>query len=416
MKQLLSALALSVLPVTAHALPPEAQQAWQEDLSVYARELEARHIDLFHTLSREQFETGLSAIRADLPILTEPELIARLMTLHHQIGDGHTAIPLWGFGYARFPVTIAIFEDGFMISGVRDQDAAFLGGVIEQINGRSTDEVLRRLAPLAPFVDNEGSLRLRTSAYLPVAALLHAVGLSDDAETLSLRVRTDAGLETLTLPALVADAYGPSIQSTISYRSAFEPEDILSEAPGLTYVYEPEYALGIIRIERYPSPPEMDRFAAEVVDSMRQSQGRNLMIDLRQNYGGDFYTGLRLAHQLNQLDGVDWRQGVYVLTSPLTFSAATGNAAQFSDILNARRVGEPTGANPCGYQDMGRFNLPNSNLGITYSKRHYCFAEPVNGALPPDIAIPITMEHWRNTEDAALNWVRSDIQSRQTYE
>jgi len=179
-------------------------------------------------------------------------------------------------------------------------------------------------------------------------------------------------------------------------------------------VFDPAHALGLIRFDRYPPADEMDRFAAETVAAMRQLQGRNLVIDLRQNYGGDFYTGLRLAHQLNLLDDLDWRHGVYVLTSPLTYSAATANAAQFSDILNARRVGEPTGATPCGYQDMGRFRLPNSNLGITYSKRHFCFAEPVENALAPDILIPITVDHWRTGEDATLAWIRSDIQSRQT--
>lgn len=413
MKQVLTALALSVLPFTAHALPPEAQDAWQGDLSVYASELEARHIDLFHTLPRAAFDAELDAIRADLPNLTEPELVARLMTLHHKIGDGHTAIPLWGYGYDRFPLTIEVFEDAFMISGVRDEDIAFLGGTVEQINGHPTDVVLERLAPIAPFVENEGSRRLRISAYLPVAPLLPAVGLSDTPESLSLSVRTSTGLQTLTLPARPVEEYGPSLQSTINYRSDFEPEDILAEAPGLAFVFDPEHALGMIRFDRYPPAQEMDRFAAEVVAQMRHNRGRNLVIDLRQNYGGDFYTGLRLAHQLNLLDGVDWQNGVYVLTSSLTFSAAMSNAAQFSDILNARRVGEPTGATPCGYQDMGQFTLPNSNLGITYSKRHFCFAEPVEDALMPDITIPITVDHWRNREDAALDWIRSDIRSRQ---
>jgi len=177
MRSVLIALALSVLPFTAHALPPEAQQAWREDLSVYAAELQARHIDLFHTLPQDVFEAELEAIVTDLPQLTEPELVARLMPLHHKIGDGHTAIPLWGYGYDRFPITIAIFENAFLVSGVRDEDAAFLGGSVEQINGYSTDEVLERLSPLAPFVENEGSRRLRVSAYLPVAPLLQAVGL-----------------------------------------------------------------------------------------------------------------------------------------------------------------------------------------------------------------------------------------------
>lgn len=38
---------------------------------------------------------------------------------------------------------------------------------------------------------------------------------------------------------------------------------------------------------------------------MRREQGRNLVIDLRENYGGDFYVGLMFAHALNPLDDVN---------------------------------------------------------------------------------------------------------------
>jgi hypothetical protein len=415
MKQLLTGLALSVLTLEAHALPPEAQDAWQEDLAVYTSELEARHIDLYHTLPEAVFQARLEAIIADLPQLTEPQVIARLMTLHHEVGDGHTAIPLWGYGYDRFPITAMFIDEQLLITGLREEDSAFLGGLVEQVNGRSVEDVLSRLAPIAPFAENAGSLRVRSSAYFPVAPLLEAIGASDTSETLTLTVQTVSGERaTLVLPALSAEDYGPSIQISLSAREALDTSAVLVEARGLSFTYDANHALGLIRFDRYPQAQEMDQFAADVVSHMRRLAGRNLVIDLRENYGGDFYTGLRLAHQLNLLDDVNWREGVYVLTSPVTFSAAMSNAAQFSDILNARRVGEPTGATPCGYQDMGQFSLPNSGLGVTYSKRQFCFAEPVEDALAPDVLIPLTVDQWRNEHDAALDWVRSDIQSRQS--
>ncbi|WP_375548706.1 hypothetical protein ABWI01_13690 [Oceanicaulis alexandrii] len=414
MKQFLTGLALSVLTAPVQALPPEAQEAWREDLAVYASELEARHIDLHHTLPEAIFQARLDAIIAELPELTEPQLIAQLMTLHHELGDGHTAIPLWGYGYDRFPITAMFIGDQLLITGLREQDSEFLGGLVQQVNGLSVDELLSRLAPIAPFAENEGSLRVRSSAYFPVAPLLEAIGASDTSETLTLTVQTASGeRDTLVLPARPAEEYGPSLQATLSARESLDPDAVLAQARGLSFVYDADHALGLIRFDRYPQAPEMDQFAAEVVSHMRSLEGRNLVIDLRENYGGDFYTGLRLAHQLNLLDELDWREGVYVLTSPLTYSAAMSNAAQFSDILNARRVGEPTGATPCGYQDMGQFSLPNSGLGVTYSKRQFCFAEPVEDALAPDVLIPVTVDQWRNDEDAVLDWVRSDIQSRQ---
>ena len=115
------------------------------------------------------------------------------------------------------------------------------------------------------------------------------------------------------------------------------------------------------------------------------SQTQQLVIDLRQNGGGDLYVGLVLANALNLIDNVDWKDGVYVLTSAVTFSAGASNAALFRQLLNAKIVGTPTGSNPTGYQDMGDFILPNSNLRITYSKRLFRLQETATNGLLPDL-------------------------------
>ena len=265
----------------------------------------------------------------------------------------------------------------------------------------------------APFVENAGSQAVRVARYMSVAELMFALDLTDrpDAVTLTLGSgQTDNEIE---ITAVAGEAYNASLSHRLDYRQAFTEEQVSASTDGLSFVYLADVELGYIRFDYYPSAQNMDQFASQVVERMRQENGRHLAIDFRDNYGGDFYTGLRLAHQLNLLDGVDWQDGVYVLTSGVTFSAAMSNSAQFSDILNAQRVGEPTGATPCGYQDMGQFNLPNSGLLITYSKRDFCFAEPVAEALQPDHLVPVTIEHWRDGHDAALEWILSDLSDRQ---
>lgn len=94
-----------------------------------------------------------------------------------------------------------------------------------------------------------------------------------------------------------------------------------------------------------------------------------------------------LAYALNLADSIDWKNGVFVLTSNKTFSAGTSNAALFKQLLNAKIVGQPTGSNPNGYQDMDSFTLPNSKLVITYSKRLFRLSPQVNTSLQPDIII-----------------------------
>ena len=108
---------------------------------------------------------------------------------------------------------------------------------------------------------------------------------------------------------------------------------------------------------------------------------------MRNNGGGDLYVGVVLAYALNLADSIDWKNGVFVLTSDKTFSAGTSNAALFKQLLNAKLVGQPTGSNPTGYQDMDSFTLPSSKLVITYSKRLFRLSDKANTALQPDIII-----------------------------
>jgi hypothetical protein len=156
----------------------------------------------------------------------------------------------------------------------------------------------------------------------------------------------------------------------------------------------------------------MREFANSVVEALEAANAQNIVIDFRESFGGNYFVGLMLAAELVALDGIDWRHGTYVLISGITFSAAMSNSAQFANILNAKLVGEPTGANPCGYQDMGQFELPNSGRLVTYSKREYCFANSVDGALQPDVPIPLVREDYVTGNDPAMNWILGDIAAR----
>jgi len=108
-------------------------------------------------------------------------------------------------------------------------------------------------------------------------------------------------------------------------------------------------------------------------------------------------------------DSINWKSGVYVLIDNVTFSAAMSNAAQFSQILNAKLVGEPTGGKPSGYQDIGQFFLPNSKLVVTYSKRFYHFKDDQKDALYPDINIELSIDDYVKKNDRQLGWILDDI-------
>src|SRR5690606_13095213 len=140
---------------------------------------------------------------------------------------------------------------------------------------------------------------------------------------------------------------------------------------------------------------------------------KHVVIDLRQNGGGDFFVGLVLAWGLVVIDSLDWRQGFYVLTSGQTFSAAMSNAAQYRQILNATIVGEPSGANPGGYQDADTFLLPNSQWKVMYSKRLYRFQELPSNGVQPDKLLAAEWKAFSKGQDNQLAWIMESIKTHQ---
>lgn len=411
MKSSVSALILASLAAsTAMALPPEQAAQWSEDLTAYQAGLESHHIDLYHHISREEFTAHLEDIRANLEhVESEDQIIASLMALTHQIGDGHTSIPLWDRGYHRFPLRFKILDGKAYVIEAPVEQSALLGSELIAINDVSYADARARLDPIMPFVENAQSQNVRSSFHLSTAELLHALHITETAEVARYTLEKDGVRHSVSVNAQTRDSLNTSSRQSLSYRAPL-PDGALS-AGRISFTLLENGRAAYFRFDGYPNFEDMLAFAQDSRARIEASPADTLIVDLRENFGGDFYLGLVLASQLNLLDQINWKNKVYVLTGEVTFSAAMSNAAQFSDILNARRVGTPTGANPCGYQDMGQFNLPHSHLIVTYSKRAFCFAPSVNDALQPDIVITPNLDDYLSTTDRALAWVLADSRS-----
>jgi hypothetical protein len=398
---------------TASALPPEEARAWREDLQAYHTGLLANHIDLYHRISESAFVAELETISSALDELTEDEVIVRLMALTRRIGDGHTSLPLWSpYPINRFPVEITLIDDTPFITGLDAGQARWLGAEVVSVDGTVASDITQALGEIVPFVENEHSRARRTGDYFNAAQLLSGLGFLDDPDHVGFTLELDGQQSVLELAALDRAAMADTEFARIDIRDDHYLTSPMIEAPGIYYSWLAEQNAGYIRFDTYPGEVEMDAFAEAVTTHIGDQGVEALIVDFRGSYGGNFFVGLQLSAWLIVEDGLDWESGFYVLTSNTTFSAAMSNSAQFSDILNARRIGQPTGANPCGYQDMASFTLPNSGLLITTSKRHYCFARVEGDTLPPDVLIPISIEDYRAGRDRVMEWVLDDIDAR----
>src|SRR5919109_3466849 len=102
-------------------------QAWREDLRYMATQMEARHRNLYHTVSKVRFDSAVEGLDRRIPTLARHQIIVELARIVALVGDGLTNISPTRdpkIGFRALPVRLYFFKDGLYI---RAADRAHTG-------------------------------------------------------------------------------------------------------------------------------------------------------------------------------------------------------------------------------------------------------------------------------------------------
>lgn len=145
---------------------------------------------------------------------------------------------------------------------------------------------------------------------------------------------------------------------------------------------------------------------AGLFDLVEKQRPDKLVIDLRQNGGGDYFVGLAsMVNRVRNHPEINRKGHLFVLIGPFTFSAAMSNAAHFRQKTAATLVGLPIGEKPNSYQELKTIRLPNSHLTLCYSVRFYKFVDTGENMIRPDREIETTWADFKAGRDPVLQWV-----------
>lgn len=380
---------------------------WQADIDALQTQLETKHINLYHKISKQEFTRQLEKIKTDLHQWSTPELMVQLMRVVKQVNDGHTQFNYWGSTNHSYPLKLIKLGDQLRVTEIVSTHKHLLGTRLHSINGVSDVQLIEALIPVLQGVENTFSEQQRLVETLTVAEVLEGLRITKPGLKASFTFIDDKQKRyTITLDANnsnsligIPQAVPPGFTRHKNSTDALE----LFINPALETIY--------LDFKKYPRFQEMHSFAAKLAELTKDQHIKRIIIDLRHNDGGDFFVGLALAWGLIVVDSLDWQKGMYVLIGRQTFSAAMSNAAQYRQILNATLVGEPTGANPVGYQDADTFNLPHSDWKVMYSKRLYKFQDKASDGVQPDINIPLEWNAYKMGEDNQLDWILNKIKA-----
>jgi hypothetical protein len=401
-----------IIVMTIFAFPQNLDRSkWIDDIEQYQKGIETLHINPFSKISKEKFENEVNSLKRELNNLSDFEIIIELMKITRKIGDGHTAVSLRGQDVKFFPLEVMNFGDEWRIVKIDNSYKEFLGYKLIGINGFSIDEVINKMQNVVPYVENSQSQITRISDYINISEFLYGLGIIDSVSEASFTFQHDDGAKiSFAINSVNRDYYLDN--SNFNQFELIHPNIEKPEKPELDYFWfapvmntEALY----IKFKSYPEYSKMDEICKSIYQYIENNKVKQVIIDMRNNGGGDYFVGVLLAFYLNLCDTIEWENGVYVISDKEVFSAATVNVIQYRQMLNAKIIGEPTGSNPKGYQDMDEFVLNNSKLIITYSKRFFKFTEENTDGVIPDVLIDYNWDDYYNGKDNMLEWIIEEI-------
>lgn len=370
---------------------------WRADLEYLKLNLPKRHLNAFHAISRESFDAGIDRLETQASIQHADMRLVGLIRVVSLIGDGHTGVRL-PLDRAYFPIEIQEFGGEFRVARTAPGFEQALGTHILKIDQTAVGEAMDLALELTPADENASLRRALAVNYLSVGLILHGLAIIPDRAVAQFTFRDDAGnIFTMDLPS----------SPTRNKDTWVRPHAYVFLTD--QHHHEPFWCVNILSARTvycdFRSYDGLRGRSTAMVDLISQAAPEKLVIDMRDNGGGDNTVGERnLIAPIKRLASINRKGHLFVLIGPQTFSAAMNNAAQFRSQTAATLVGETIGEKPNSYQEPREMRLPNSKLVIRYSIRWYAFVKSGPNAIEPDVPVVQTWAEYAAGQDSALNY------------
>ena len=390
-------LALVRQPTQIH--PHAVGQAFDTDLTLLQQQLPQIHpqVDV------QAWDAAVAQFRDKLPTLNDDQADVGFMELVASLGDrnGHTGIfpldPGNGRAFHEYPFLVYEFADGLYVIGqLGGHD--LVGAHLTAVGGMPIAQVLARVQPLVPRDNETSGIRNVDGMYLLSEEVLSGLGITP---SFDFTLRNGSEVERTPTPV-----------STRAYSRAFDGIGPPMWPNGAAYAADrrAETRLSllahrhVVYLAYNTTTVDTSTVAARVVRLASKPTVRRVVVDLRNNRGGDNRTYPPLIHALKRL--ARKHKKLVVLAGRATFSAA----ANFMGDLEAKTryllVGEDSGGAPNLYGDVEPLDLPKSGLRVEIATRWWVKsrlgADDPRVTFHPDVVVAATARSWFAGHDPAL--------------
>ncbi|GCD12195.1 S41 family peptidase [Clostridium tagluense] len=381
---------------------------WLEDINFLCRELSLKHKNLFFQKNKEDFFKEIESLKTDIESLSNYEIKLEIAKIVASMGDAHTYVPL--NVNLLLPLELYWFADGIYVIVAPQQYKEILYRKIIKINNIDIEEVINILSSIISY-ENETYLKSQLPKYLPAIELLYDLGLVNDIDILELTFedenKKERTLEIESMPLGEWKELYNLINNDLMYSTNLP---LYRRNSHKNYWFEYIDASSIVYFKydacKDMPPKDVVTFCSELISFIEAHIVEKLIIDLRNNFGGNSSLLNPFIEYIINCDKINKTGNLFIIIGRETFSSALLNSFFLKENTSAIFLGEPTGGKPNCYGEVQRFILKNSGLTVCYSTEYYKIIEDDTLlSLLPDVNIDFTIQNYINNEDPCFEYI-----------
>ena len=373
-------------------------EQWREDLKYLARTLPGRHANVYHFTPKERFDSAVADLDRQIGHLNNDAVWTGMGKIVALVGDAHTYLQA-PRDNASFPISFAKFGNTYRVVSASQELSRLLGARVLKVRDTPVEHAAELLFQMLAQDENPPLAEAFIGDGLTTGAKLHGLGIIPDRNTSQYTLVADDGKE-FTVQVHAQPTGQPDSELIQASKEQPLSRQRRGESFWCTYLMNSKTVYCNVRLIR-----DLKKPGRQMIELIEQSKPEKLVIDLRQNPGGDYHEGLKyLVHPVREIPGINTKGHLFVLIGANTFSAAMSNATHFRYQTEAILVGGTIGEKPNSYQESNSFTLPNSHLTVHYSSEFYKFVGTGENVVKPDKEIEFTWEDYMAGRDPALEW------------
>ncbi|HEV3298889.1 MAG TPA: tetratricopeptide repeat protein [Planctomycetaceae bacterium] len=395
-------------------------ERWNFDLDYLIRRMERVHYNLYARVSREVLRGAIDDLKGRIATLKDEEIAVGVQRILALVGDGHT-ISVWRPQHdeplLRYSVELYLYKEGLFVRAAAPEYQDIVGSKVLKIGNLTAEEALATVEPLCSR-DNPMGVKLQSPLFLTNPHVLSYLKISENTKNISLTVKTPAGKEVrvdLKPIPLNRAATAKFVRANWSSKSS-EPISFKQNDNPFWFEYLADKKVVYFQFNAVANRPDetLKEFCGRLFGFISEHPVETLIVDMRNNGGGNTLLTRPLLHGLIRAEKANRRGHLFVLVGRRTFSAAMNCTVGIERNTDAIFVGEPTGSSPNFVGESTMLQLPCSKLRLTCSSLYWQSSLPMDRRtwIAPELVAEPSIEAFAANRDPGLEAIFAYLDSQ----